>query len=583
LDPFVQIAIIVGVTLVLAFVAKFIRQPLIISYIFSGILIGPYFLNLLETHNLLDVFSSMGIALLLFIVGLGLSPKVIKEVGKVSVVTGVGQVLFTSLFGFIIGVLLGFDFFAAIFIAIALTFSSTIIIMKLLTDKGDTETLYGKISIGFLIVQDLIVMLLLLFITAIPPGGTIGVEFFQTLAQGILLVILILFVGFKILPKLMDFISTSQELLLVFSLGWCFVLAASFEITGFSMEIGALLAGFVLAASPYRFEINSKLRVLRDFFLVLFFIFLGSQLVFGNITNLIIPILVFSAFILIGNPLIVVILMGLMGYTKKTGFLAGLTVAQISEFSIILITILLNRGYFEYVAELSTFYTAHDLLLLVTTVGLITITGSSYLILYSEKIYPFFENFLTIFERKKSRKEKIKDIKKYVEDYDCVLFGCNRIGHDILRALNKTGAKYFVVDYDPYKIKGFEKRKIETVYGDSSDSNFLDELPLNKIKMIVSTVPELSTNILILEKLRKVNSKVVSILVSYQAEDAIRLYDEGASYVIIPHFLGGHYTANMIETHGLNLDKFLKEKLNHIKYLEQRKRDAPEHFNYEIK
>lgn len=439
-------------------------------------------MNLLESYEIIDALSKMGITLLLFIVGLGLSPKVIKEVGKVSIITGVGQVLFTSILGFFIGIALGFDFFVSIFIAIALTFSSTIIIMKLLTDRGDTETLYGKIAIGFLITQDLIVMFMMLVISAFPKDGGVDSNFFVTIAGGLILVIVLLFVGFKILPKLMDFISKSQEYLLIFSLGWCFVLSAGFHLLGFSMEIGALLAGFILAASPYRFEISSKLRILRDFFLVLFFIHLGSQLMFGNISNLIIPIIVFSLFILIGNPLVVITLMGALGYTKKNGFMAGLTVAQISEFSIILITILLTGGYFDYINSLGLFYNAKDVLLLVTTVGLITITGSSYLIIYADKIYPFFEKPLSFFEKKNKSKLKVEEKKD--QQYDCIVFGCNRIGHDILRALEKTKTSYIIIDHNPQKIKTFEKKGINILYGDSSDSDFLDDLPLNKIKWL---------------------------------------------------------------------------------------------------
>ncbi len=569
MEFFIQVSLIVGVTIFFAFLAKFLKQPLIISYIASGIVVGPYFLNLVESYELLDVFSRMGIALLLFVVGLGLNPKVIKEVGKVSLITGVGQVLFTSIIGFVISVMLGFDLVSSFYIAIALTFSSTIIIMKLLTDRGDTETLYGKIAIGFLIVQDLIAMFLLLIITAIPSGEGLFNVLPLIIVKGILLIIFVFIIGFKVLPKLMDFISKSQEFLLLFSLGWCFVLAAVFQTVGFSMEIGALLAGFTLALSPYRFEVSSKLRVIRDFFLVLFFIGLGAQLMFGNIQNFIIPIIVFSTFILVGNPLIVIILMGFMGYTKRNSFLAGLTVAQISEFSIILVVLGIKMGHLS-----------QDLLLLITSVGLITIAGSSYMILYSEKIYPFFEKFLTIFERKNiinGNKEK------NLGNYDCILFGCNRIGYDVLKAFDKTNSKYFVVEYDPQKVKDFEKKGIEVVYGDSSDSDFIDELPLKKTKMIVSTIPDFNTNLMLLEKVNKINKNIISILISYHADDAIKLYEEGASYVIIPHFLGGHYTATLIETHGTDFNKFLAEKMKHLNYLNQRKKNAPEHFNYEIK
>ncbi len=569
MDAFTQIAIVVFVTLSLAFIAKLLKQPLIVSYIISGIIVGPYFFGLIEAFDIVEVFASMGIALLLFIVGIGLSPKVIREVGKVSIVTGLGQVLFTSIIGFMIGLGLGFDFLSAAYIAIALTFSSTIIIMKLVSDRGDTETTYGKIAIGFLIVQDIVVVFMLIIVSAIPAGGDVGMILLNTLFQGIVLVLATLLIGFKIIPKLTDTISESQELLLLFSLGWCFLVAAVFHVFNLSMEIGALLAGFTLASSPYRIEIGSKLRVMRDFFLVLFFIWLGSQLAFGNITQFIIPIIIFSTFILIGNPLIVITLMGLLGYKKRNGFMAGLTVAQISEFSIILIALGIRVGHLT-----------GDILLIVTAVGLITITGSSYMILYADKVYPKFEKILSVFERKTNKKNE-KDPEP--EEYDCILFGCDRVGYDILRVLKKNNSRFFIVEHDPKKIRDFEKKGIRVVYGDSSDSGFLEELNLEKAKMIVSTVPDTDTNVLILKKLRKKNEKAIAIMVSYHADDAIELYDKGATYVIIPHFLGGNVVANMIEVHGTNLNRFLRERINHIKYLERRRKIVPEHFKKEEK
>jgi Kef-type K+ transport system membrane component KefB len=573
MDVFVQIAIVIGVTIFFAFLARLFKQPLIISYIASGIIIGPYFLSLMSSFEILEVFSEMGIALLLFIVGLGLSPKVIKEVGKVSLITGVGQVLFTSIIGFAIGTALGFDFVSSSYIAIALTFSSTIIIMKLVSDRGDTETLYGKIAIGFLIVQDLIVMLMLVIVTSIPAGGGINSILLVTLAQGLVLILAVMFIGFKILPKAMDFISKSQEFLLLFSIGWCFIIAAIFQQANLGIEIGALIAGFTLAVSPFRIEISSKLKAIRDFFLVLFFISLGAGLAFGNITNYIIPIIIFSIFILIGNPLIVMTLMGFLGHTKRNGFMAGLTVAQISEFSIILIALGIRSGHLSEFVFNGVTIPGQDVLLIVTAIGLITIAGSSYLIMYSDKIFPHIEKYLNVFERKRKVVDENKE-----EKYDAILFGCNRIGHDILRALQKTKSKFIVVEYNPEKIRDFEKKGIDVVYGDVNDIEFLDELPLKNTKIIVSTVPEFSTNYLLLRKLKKENRNAIIIMVSYDADDAIKLYDDGATYVVIPHFLGGHFTATMIETHGTDLNRFLREKLNHIKYLEQRRKIAPEHF-----
>jgi Kef-type K+ transport system membrane component KefB len=569
MDVFAEIAIIVGITLALALFARLLKQPLIISYIIAGIFVGPYFLNLTNSFEIIEIFAQMGIALLLFIVGLGLNPKVIKDVGKVSILTGVGQVLFTVIGGFCFSLFLGFDFILSLYFAIALTFSSTIIIMKLLSDKGETETLHGKIAIGFLIVQDLIAMFLLVLISAIPAGGNFGSILLFTLINGVVLIVSVLILGLKGIPKIMGFVSKSQEFLLLFSLGWCFLLAAIFQITGFGIEIGALLAGFTLAVSPFRFEISSKMSVLRDFFLVLFFIALGSQLVFGNILVYIVPIVLFSIFILIGNPLIVMIIMGILGYTKRTGFMAGLTVAQISEFSIILVSLGIRVGHFD-----NSILPMNDILLIITAVGLITIAGSSYMITYSDKLYLFLEKYLSIFERKR----KITYEKELSKEYDVALFGCNRLGHDILRALQKIHSKFFVVDYDPEKIIEFEKKGFEAYYGDVDDADFLNELPLKNTKIVVSTIPQFNANELLIRKVKKYNKDAILIVVSYTGDDAIRLYNLGATYVVIPHFLGGHFTATMLENFGTNMDKFLRERLNHIKYLEQRKSEAPKHF-----
>ncbi|GAG16612.1 unnamed protein product, partial [marine sediment metagenome] len=255
-------------------------------------------------------------------VGLNLNPRIIRDVGKVSLVTGVGQVIFTSLIGFFIGQLLGFSTMTSIYIAIALTFSSTIIIMKLLSDKGDMETLYGRIAIGFLIVQDLIVIIILMIISSIPAGIDFTTLALETVLKGTGLLILLFLISVYIFPRLTKSIAKSQEFLLLFSIGWCFAISSLFYYLNFSIEAGALVAGITLSLSPYHYEISSKMKPLRDFFIILFFILLGSQMVFTNISQYIIPVLIFSAFILIGNPLIVMVLMGLMGYTKRNSFLA---------------------------------------------------------------------------------------------------------------------------------------------------------------------------------------------------------------------------------------------------------------------
>lgn len=555
IDIFIELSMIIVIATLVSAVIRLMKQPLIIGYIFTGILLSPFFLNLIKSTDTIAIFSQIGVAFLLFIVGLSLSPSVIKEVGKVSLITGVGQVVFTSLIGFFISIFLGFSVIVSLYISIALTFSSTIIIMKLLSDKNDLDKLYGKISVGFLLVQDIIAILILIIISSFSQNLIVSNKFLILAFKGLVLIVLLFVIGKYVLPRLSGFFARSQEFLFLFSIGWGLGLATLFNLAGFSIEIGALLAGVALSVSPYHYEISSKMRPLRDFFIILFFILLGSQLSFSNITQYVTPAIIFSLFILIGNPLIVLILMGILGYNKRTGFLAGLTVAQISEFSLILISLGVNIGHLS-----------KDILSLVTVVGLITIAGSTYFILYSDIIYSYVERYLSIFEFRKNDNEKKEKIKKY----DIILFGYNRIGYDFLEIFKKIKKQFLVVDYDPDVIDDLNKKKIDCRYGDVGDEDFLISLPLKDLKMAVSTVPDFDTNVLLINTIRRVNKDAILIVISHHIEDAKTLYEKGATYVVMPHFLGGKYASMMIHRHGLNLNKFLEERKKHIVHLRRR-------------
>lgn len=555
MEIFLEISVVILITTVIAGLMRIFRQPLIIGYILAGILIGPAALNLnLHSGETMGVFAHIGIALLLFTVGLNLNPRVVKEVGKVSLITGLGQVLFTSLVGFFIGIALGFSVVSSIYIAVALTFSSTIIIMKLLSDKGDTETLYGRISIGFLLVQDLVVVLALLIVSSLSEGFNLTSLVSGVLIKGVGLVGVILLIGAYVLPYIMKRIASSQEFLLLFSIAWCLALSSLSYYLDFSIEIGALLAGVSLAMTPYNLEISSKMKPLRDFFIVLFFILLGSQMGFADIQQYLPTILIFSAFILLGNPLIVMIIMGMLGYTKKNGFLAGLTVAQISEFSLIFVALGVSVGQVQA-----------DVLNMVTVIGLITIAGSTYLILYSEQIYERIADLLSVFERK-GEKVDAKSTHN-VGQYDVILFGYNRIGHDLLNIFKKKRKKVLVVDFDPEVIEELEAEGIDCIYGDADDSDFLDELKLESTKMITSAIPNVDTNLLIVDKALQANKKVISVIVAKKVREAILLYDLGASYVLMPHLLSGNHLSELVMKNGLRLKGFLEAQAEHIDYL----------------
>lgn len=553
-----------GVVMLFSGIMKVLRQPLIIGYIASGILVGPFFLDLLKSTESIATFAQIGVAFLLFVVGLSLNPKIIREVGKVSLIIGIGQVLFTSIIGYFIAKALGLSSLSSLYVAVALTFSSTIIIMKLLSDRNDVETLYGKIAISFLIVQDLIAVIILMAVSSLSNGAGIFDLVLSSVLKGGAVIMVLILIGVYLLPRLTKWIAQSSEFLLLFSVGWCFALAALFNYLNFSIEVGALIAGITLSISPYHYEIGSKMRPLRDFFIVIFFLSLGAQMVLGNISQYLIPTILFSLFILIGNPLIVLLLMGLLGYTRRTSFMCGLTVAQISEFSLILIALGVQLGHLS-----------NEILSLVALVGLITIAGSTYMIMYADKLYFWLSPYLRIFERKGS---KIDEHKYYVQDqYDAILFGYSRVGFELLEALKKTGKKILVVDHDPETIIKLAKEGQACRYGDANDLEMLQELNISKTKMLISTIPSFETNVLLITKAKKRNRTVITIVVSHQIEPAIRLYKAGATYVLLPHFVGAKYVSTLIDNYGFNRQQFLKEKISHLDNLNKRKLAGQEH------
>ncbi len=564
-EVFVDISIITLLVVGVSFIMRILRQPLIIGYILVGILVSPYFFNMTVNQEGIAPFADIGIAILLFIVGLNLNPKLIKEVGLISVITGVGQVVFTAIIGFFIFKLLGFSSIVALYVAIALTFSSTIIITKLLSDKRELESLYGKIAIGFLIVQDIIAVMVSIIISSFGQENVTSAIMLNTLFKGFGVLLAVSLFGYFALPYITKKIAKSQEFLLLFSLAWCFALAALFYALNFSLEIGALLAGLTLATSPYRYEISSKLKPLRDFFIIMFFILLGSQMTFSNFSEYLWPIIIASLFILIGNPLIVMVLMGILGYTSRTSFLAGLTVAQISEISLILVALGVKLGHLS-----------SDVLSFVTIVGLITFAVSTYLIIYSHTLYRWLSPVLKIFERNTRKIDKSMPLTKR-EPYNIILLGYNRIGFSLLKAFPKLKKNYIIADFNPETINKLRQEKVNCIYGDADDIEFLEDIKIKEAEIIISTIPDIETNMLVLKEVRAFNKKSVIILTAHQISDALAYYKEGADYVILPHFLGGKYTASLIEHHGTNKALYKKSKDEQISSLKDRMEQGHEH------
>lgn len=554
---FFELTGIILLATVLSIIMRLLKQPMVVGYILAGILGGPYFLDLIHTKENIELFARIGIVILLFIVGLNLNPKIIKEEGKISLLAGLGQIAFTVIIGFFLTLLLGIDLIPALYVSLALTFSSTIIIMKLLSDRADLNKVYGKISVGILLVQDLVAILVLILVSSFSTvtDANIAHAIGMILVKGVFLFTGLYLMSVYVLPRVSNFISSSQEFLFLFSLTWGLGFASLFYVLGFSVETGALAAGVSLASLPFADGIASRMKPLRDFFIVLFFILLGAQMKLDSFAHILLPAVILSLFVLIGNPLIVIVIMNLLGYKRKTAFQTGVALAQISEFSLILATLAFGVGHIP-----------EEVLSLITLVGVITIAASSYLILNSDTIYPYVSNHLRFLELRKSKRET--DTAE--EIYDIILFGFDRVGHDFIDAFSKLGKKYLVVDFNPALITNMQKRNIPFKFGDAEDIEFLHELPLGKAKMVVSTIPDFKISLLLIKRIRMVNPDAIVILLSHDIEDAKVLYEHGATYVIMPHYLGARHASDIIARLSFDQKEFEKEKEKHVEYIKKR-------------
>lgn len=551
-QAFLQLGLAVAVALVFSGLMRVLKQPLILGYLLAGISLG--FFHFLPMDKAFSTFSELGISILLFMIGLSLNLKHLKEIGKIAALVGISQVIFIFLISFGLINLLGFDWITSIYIALAISFSSTIVVTKLFSDKDILETLHGRIAVGSVIIQDLIAVFVLMGISSLATHHDLTLLTVETGLKLVGLFTLLYLISKYFLAWFSAKIAKSQELLLLFALAWCLSIASLFGWMGFSIEIGALLAGLTLSTSPYRYEISSKIKPLRDFFIMIFFMILGSQLIFTELTSQLPLILTLSIFTILTKGFFNLVIMGLLGYSKKTSFLVGLSSTQISEFSLKLAILGIAAGHLS-----------NSTLSLLTFSSVITIIISTYLIGNSETLFQKLSPHLNIFERKGQKKDK--HYQNIGKDHDVLLFGYSKIGPNIINSFSQKAKDYLIIDYDPKIINQLIQEKVPCHYADVSNSDSLEDINFENTKMVISSLKDVDTNLILLKKIRSVNQKCIVIIFAHYVEGALKLYQEGASYVVMPHFLGGEHASMLISSFGFDSDKFILEKTSHLKTL----------------
>lgn len=515
-NPFYQFAAILGLAAVGGAVGQLLRQPLIVMFIAVGVAVGPAGLGVVQSGGGIDLLARMGIAVLLFLVGLRLDVHSLRTLGPVALAVGLGQVAGTAGLGYLLARGLGLAPTPAGYVALAVTFSSTIIVVKLLSDKREIDALHGRIAVGVLIVQDLAVILVMIGLSA--GGAAAGPAI---LAKGAALLGAAGVLARYALPPLARWLARSPELLVLSALAWAITLAAAADALGFSKEVGAFVAGVTLASTPFRESIGGRLAGLRDFLLLFFFIELGAGLDLAAARGQLAAAAALTAFVVVGKPLLVLALMGAMGYRKRTGFLTGAALAQVSEFSLILAGLGVALGHLTAAA-----------MGLITLVALATIGLSSYLILYSHPVYERVGRWLGAFERPAPFREGAGPPAPAGAGY--VLFGLGRFGHNLARSLRHRGEGVLGVDFDPDVIAAWHRRGHPAQYGDAEDPELAASLPLADARWVVCTAPRRDTNAAVLRAVREAGYAGRVALTAHHADDADYLRGIGADLVLLP-------------------------------------------------
>jgi Kef-type K+ transport system membrane component KefB len=519
--------------------ARHARVPSIVVYLITGLLLGPV-TGVLEMSESVRLISEFGIVLLLFLVGLELSFDKIRDVGRVAVVAGLGQVVFTAAGGVGLSVLLGFTLVEAVFIGTALTFSSTIVVVKLLDQKGDLDSLYGRIAVGIFLVQDLVVVVALTFLAGL-GGDALS---FGSISRGVLLAfggmaLLLggaLLAGRYVLPRVFGWMSVSLEGLFIVSLCWCFFLVLAAEAMALSVEIGAFLAGISLAQLPYNHELRRRVHPLMNFFIAVFFVSLGLQLQLADAGAQWPAALALSLFVLIGNPLIFLFIIAGLGYDVRTSFLTSVTVAQISEFSFIFAAMGVGAALI-----------GEPILSLVAVIGLVTISASSYMILYSDQLFRLAERlhllrpFVALSRGAEAPPAQHEPLQGHI-----IVAGMNTLGRRLVHALAKAGEQVVAIDTDHRKLAGLPAT---TILGSVDRAAVLQAARVETASLVVSALRIEDSNKLLAYRCRRlgVPASIHAFDISVQRD----LREIGVEHLILSKHAGIRQVAAELRAAGI--------------------------------
>lgn len=528
-----NLAIIIIAATLFAILGSKTRQPLILGYFLAGIIIGPTVLNLITDSKDILLLSEMGIALLLFMIGLELDLGTFKKIGISSTIIGILQVVITSAIGYGIFRLLHFSPVVSIYLGLIFSFSSTMVVAKLLREKMEIDTLHGQLVIVILLIQDIFAVGSLSFLQSL--NNTSLFEITQLMTEAVIMITFGMISYYLILPPILKEANKSPELMFITAVSTMFAFSALASFFHFSVVIGAFVAGLVLSNTEYSEEISSRIKPLRDFFLIIFFVVIGMQVSFVGLKTYLIPLIAILILAWLLKPILIFLIVRLFKYSTRTSFFTGAKLGQIGEFSFVLAA----QG-------LALNHLSPDIFSMVTVVTIISLVSTAYVIKYNNHFYRLSSILLSPFNRFTNRETKeLKRIKRQMKDH-IVLFGLHKVGLHAMVTLQELNKDFIVVDHKPEKIKNMIKNGINCIYGDLTNVEIYDHLSLSKANMVISTIQNLHGNIMLIKKCKELNRNLTVMVVGNTEEEAVKLYKSGADMVFVPTHISGEKISNYL-------------------------------------
>jgi Kef-type K+ transport system membrane component KefB len=550
-DLLSSVGICVTAAAIAALIGWRVKQPLILAYLLTGVLIGPQVLDLVGDREAISTVSEIGLILLLFVIGLEIDLKKLLGSGRAVAALGFLQVpicigLGLIFFGAIPG--LGGGRYAVLYLAACMAMSSTMIVVKLLYDRSDLDTLPGRITLGALVFQDVWAVIML----AVQPNlSNPNLQpLVVSLLEGAGLVIWALAMSRYVLPRVFRAVAKAPELVLVTALAWCFFLAAAASQAGLSREMGALIAGVSISTFPYSMDVGAKVGSIRDFFVTLFFVTLGMQIPIPSVHVLLIAAAA-AAFLILSRSVVVPILY-FAGLGQRASILPAVNLANISEFSIVIASLGLARGHID-----SSVVTVVILTFAATSIA------STYLIGDSARVYRILHRLLRLLHLPDIDRP---DAGTQHPHADVVFLGFFRDASSVLHEFEHHGPKrgrhrlvdrMLVIDFNPHVIGELRRRSIPCVYGDISHLDTLVHAHVEGARLVISTITDDvlrgTNNARLFAESKQVWPTAAVILTSEHVVQALDFYAAGVDYVYVPRMSSAHDLARIIQsglTHG---------------------------------